>query len=194
MALPPMHEYSDTILQSINIPHVEIEFRIGKKNRNMFDSNVGEKLFQTVKRRLERFTGWDKVSKTEDEVYYWNNNVRCVYNEHTGTSVCVKKEKKAVHDIPKSPLDIRLSISTETPVKQPDDEATRNVIRKRTSFIRKNVSIDLTEIHGNTGDIDEEQKVMYQIEIEIIDPKKLQSIFDVYTAIWKITNVLNICV
>lgn len=187
-----MHECSDVILKSIRTPHVEIEFRIGKRNRNMFDSNVGEKMFNDVKRRLERYKDWENVLKREDEVYYWNNNVRCIYDEVAGTSTCVKKEKQHVQDIPNNPLDVRMCISTEVPVKQPDDEATRNVVRKRTSFIRKNVSIDLTEVHGNTGDIDDEHKVMYQIEIEVIDPKKINSIFDVYTIIWKITNVLNI--
>ena len=194
MNLPPCIQFAETVLKNGHTKHVEIEFRLGRKNRDMFDSNVGEQAFQRVQRRLQRYTGWEKVQVTEDEVYYWPNGTRCVYNERTGNSVYIRKEKMIVSDMTSVPLDVRMAVSKEIPVPAPHDEATRNVSRKRTSYIRKNVSIDLTEVQGtSTGDIDDERKTVYQIEIEILNPTSLASIFDVYTILWKISDVLKIC-
>jgi hypothetical protein len=193
MNLPPCKQFAETVLKNGGTKHVEIEFRLGRKNREMFDPNVGEDTFRRVQQRLQKYTGWEKVQAIQDEVYYWPNNTRCVYNDRTGTSVCIRKEKMIVTDMTSVPLDVRMAVSKEIPVPQPHDEAIRNVTRKRTSYIRKNVSIDLTEVQGSTGDIDDERKTVYQIEIEILNPTSLTSIFDVYTILWKISDVLKIC-
>lgn len=194
MEVPPFAEFSEMIQSYKDTQYIEIEFRIGKMNRDIFDTNVGRDTFEKVLRRLNKYTGWESVTVTDDDVYYWDNGIRCVYNDMADSTVAVKKTKVTKKDVAGKSMDVRLGISKEVPVSQPSTDATRHVQRHRTSFVRKNVSIDLTEVHGDTRDIDNENLVTYQIEIEIINPSKLSSIQDIHTVIWKISDVLKICV
>lgn len=194
MNLPPLAECAETVLKNAQTQYAEIEFRLGHKNQDMFDPNVGEDVFKRVKARLDRFTEWEKVVHTDDEVYYWPTQIRYVYNESAQTSVCIRKDKVSVSDVKMEPLDVRLAVSREVPAVLPKKEATRRVVRKRTSYIRKNVSIDLTEVQGNTGDIDDERNNVFQIEIEVISPAAVSSVHDAYTILWKVSDVLKICV
>ena len=42
--------------------------------------------------------------------------------------------------------------------------------KRRMSFIRKNLSIDMTVVEGDVEDLDTEDPNSYQVELEIIDP------------------------
>lgn len=173
-------------------PHIEVELRLGKFNCNMFDTNVGQDTFDKVHRRLKRYTQWEQVITSEDEVFYWDN-ARLVYNDAANTSVCVKKTKIFKQDFKCTPLDVRIGIAQEVPTEQPNVDAKRKVNRYRTSFIRKNLSIDLTVVEGAQADIDAEETVVYQIELEIVNPTIIQTDDELYNIIYKVTDLLKIC-
>lgn len=185
-------QITDIVKEYIHKPHIEVELRIGKFNCNTFDTNVGKDVFDKVHRRLQRYTQWENVNITEDEVFYWDN-ARLVYNDAANTSVCVKKSKIFKKDFKCSPLDVRIGISQEVPTEQPTTDAKRKVNRYRTSFIRKNLSIDLTIVEGAQGDIDAEETIVYQIELEIINPSIIKTDDELYKIIYKVNNLLKIC-
>jgi hypothetical protein len=78
------------------------------------------------------------------------------------------------------------------PAVQPDDDAKRSVTRKRTSFIRKNLSIDLTEVHGSPEDIDSEETVSYQLEMEIVNAAIMSTDDEIYNILYKINDIMKI--
>lgn len=177
-------QYKDT-------KYIEIEIRFGKINRDIFDTNIKKNNFDAIKKRLYKYKGWESVHQTEDEVYYWEK-VRCIYNESDGTHKVQKKHKVFIQNFKSFPSDFRIAFSQEIPTTQPEEDAKFSVTRKRTSFIRKNLSIDLTEVHGTPDDIDSEEVVSYQLEMEIIDPSKLENDNDIYNILYKINDLMKI--
>lgn len=172
--------------------YIEIEIRFGKINRDIFDTNIGKQNFETVKRRLYKFKGWEEVKQVEDEVYYWDGGIRCIYNEKDETQTVQRKHRIFTYDFKSFPSDFRIAFSQELPATQPDDDAKRSVTRKRTSFIRKNLSIDLTEVHGSPEDIDSEETVSYQLEMEIINSAILSTDDEAYNILYKINDIMKI--
>jgi hypothetical protein len=63
--------------------------------------------------------------------------------------------------------------------------------KKRVSFIRKNLSIDMTIVTGQPDDLDDEEEETYEIELEIIDPSKVQGDNQFFNIVYKIQCVLN---
>ena len=59
------------------------------------------------------------------------------------------------------------------------------------SFIRKNLSIDMTICDGEVEDMDAEDSKVYQVEFEIIDPKKVEDIDTLFKIIHKINDFFN---
>lgn len=167
--------------------YVEIETRIGKFENGKFNTDLGKTTFETLKRRLSRYTGWEAVRETTDDVYYWDD-IRGVYSPD-GTVTFCKKHRVVKKDLNKF---VRFAVSQEVPVfTQPEEDATRHVCRRRISFVRKNLSIDLTEVVNDPDDIDcEDETVSYQCELEIIDPKKLSNDAEIENALYKVNDVL----
>ncbi len=173
--------------------HLELEFRLGKKNGNYFDTNVGKDNFDKLYRRLMRYPSWESVKHQNATVFYGaRKGLRVVYDEDKDEQVsCVCKYNAANMDqiLKDKPLDVRISVSIENPATYDTerDTFTMERKRKRTSFIRKGLSIDLSVVE--IGDKDSENPLSYQVELEIIeppsdlDPNKLtnhyQKIFDV---------------
>jgi len=174
-------------------PYVEMEIRLGKINRGSFDTNVGQQVFEKVLRGLHKYTGWEKVVKKTDVAYY-KDDIRLVMDEDTDESVQVSKRKlvKIDHTLPDRPFDVRFSVAKETPCTQDVDEYLSAKKRTRESFIRKNLSIDMTVVSGNPTDLDSEEENSYQIEFEIIDPKKVSDNIALYNIIYKIQDVLDL--
>jgi hypothetical protein len=95
------------------------------------------------------------------------------------------------------PVDVRLGISTEVPYDRDadadDENFTRVKKRKRCSFIRKGLSIDLTEVSGDADDKDSEEETEYQIELEIIDPpKNIAERHHLFNIVYKISDLCKI--
>ena len=90
------------------------------------------------------------------------------------------------------PCDVRISVSTEVPCEEFDDEMDGCRSRKRTSFIRKNLTIDMTEVCGDPDDLDDEEEIQYQVELEIMDPNLLDTDNKITNLVHKINDVLKI--
>jgi hypothetical protein len=173
-----------------NKPHVEFEFRLGKINRKTFDTNVGLEKFNKIREGLLKYQGWESIKKTSDTVYY-KDNIRLTIDDETDDQVLVTKNKFFKSDYLHTPLDIRFSVSTETPMGDSDIEYSDSKQRQRESFIRKNLSIDLTIVTGQV-DMDSEEDKVYQVEFEIIDPKKVNNVNELYNIVYKIQDVLRL--
>ena len=173
--------------------NAEIEFRLGRKGNGMFDTNVGEAVFRKLLRALEKYKGWESVEVEEYDVYYGPNNIRTtVYPDGTENSIIKARVENIDHNSVDLPFDIRMGISTETPVDVPDGmeyEMTKH--KERTSFVRKNLRIDMTIVSGDPEDKDCEDENEYQIEFEIMKLSKVKNRDDLYNHIYKIKDLLE---
>ena len=174
--------------------HVEFEMRLGKINNNMFDTNVGEKVFNKVLGALKVYKDWESVKETTSSVYYKGSN-RMTINEDTEEVTTVKKQKLQVVDqyLKDRPFDVRFCVSEEVPI---DDDMSEEVMdhvrhKSRTSFLRKNLSIDMTVVSGDPDDLDDENEESYEIELEIVDPTKVNDNDTFYNLLYKVECLLK---
>ena len=182
-----------------NDPQTEVEMRLGKFNGKMFDTNVGQEAFDKIYRALMKYDGWEKILKTEEQVFYRDrDNLRMSVDEVSGDRKIIQKvsvHKEDFKRIKGSPFDMRFSVSKEVPV---DLEDLGDMDRKRTkirrSFIRKNLSIDLTITSGDAVDMDSEDMVEYQVEFEIIQPSEVKDKFQLMNIIQKVNDLFKIFV
>lgn len=175
--------------------HIEMEFRFGKFNGKMFDTNVGKKTFDSIYEGLSKYNQWENVITSETEVFYrTKDKVRLVVNEDTGDESLINKTLVKNEDFKKmknTPLDVRFSISKELPLKDANDkEMEKKKTKNRTSFIRKNLSIDMTIVKGDAvNDPDSEDPCVYQVEMEIIDPTKITNKNELFNLIHKVKDL-----
>lgn len=186
--------FSPIVSNFLKSPNHEIEFRLGKLSRGKFDTNVGVDAYQNALRGLGSFSGWEEVKRSNDTIYYGTNGRRAIFDNKTEQIVrCVKKRVHVV-DHKMDPFDVRLGISTEVPYEPAEDEEefehTKNRIRH--SFIRKNVSIDVSMVTGTPDDIDDEESTTYQIELEIIKPGEVQNNQEIFNIVHKIIDVMKV--
>lgn len=173
--------------------NAEIEFRLGRKGNGMFDTNVGEQVFRKLLRALEKYKGWESVEVEEYDSYYGSNNIRTtVYPDGTEHSIIKSRVENIDHNSNDLPFDIRMGISTESPVDVPDGMEYQMIKHKeRTSFVRKNLRIDMTIVSGDPEDKDCEDESEYQIEFEIMKLNKVKNRDDLYNHIYKIKDLLE---
>ena len=194
--------WENTIETYKDTPNVEIEIRLGKVNRGKFDTNVGQQTFEKVLRRLRKFDEWESANESQSTVYYDTAaSKRVVMNDVTDEmESCVIKKRLHVNDQPLNgfPVDARIGISSEVPYdrnEDADENFTRVKKRKRYSFVRKGLSIDLSEVSGDADDKDSEEATEYQIELEILDPpKNAAERHQVFNIIYKISDICKIMV
>jgi len=182
-------------VNSQNLPHLEVEFRLGKIHGKYFDTNVGEFAFNKIFDSLENFNGWENVIKSETTSYFVGNRRMDIDETTEETKSIIKKRiTKLDHVIPGQPLDVRFSTAQEDPIGDISCEEEMDFMRckRRTSFIRKNLSIDMTIVTADPDDPDDESENFYEIELEIIDPLEVQSDKLLYNIIFKIQSILNI--
>lgn len=182
--------------QHKNDEHVEFEFRLGKFNCGTFDTDVGKQRFELVLDGLRQYPGWEQIVSINEEVFYReSDNLRISIDSTTGDEKIVKKERVHNEDFEKlrgAPYDVRFGISKETPVEDYEGEMDKKKNKYRLSFIRKNLSIDMTIINGDVEDMDTEDPNRYQIEFEIIDPKLVTDDNTLFNIVHKIKDVFNI--
>jgi len=188
----------DLIFQSRDTPGLEIEMRLGKMNGTFFDTNVGEKTFDKILEALEQFQHWEEKKFDTVEVFYYNESKkRLTWDEDNGTQECIMKKNILKKDFSddKHPYDVRVSVCQEIPTEKPvDEDADRMIEKYRRSFIRKNLSIDMTIISGDSQDMDDEDGKKFQVELEIIDPTKIEDETKLFNIINKVSDVLKILV
>lgn len=188
-------KFQPLVLKYKNSPNHEIEFRLGKVQHSKFDTNVGKDVYMRVLRRLHKYQGWESTKVTNDMVYYSPDGRRGISNMDTGDVECMTKKK--VEDlnflIDDRPFDVRLGISTEVPYElKEDEEFEKTKQRTRHSFVRKNLSIDVSMVKENPEDMDAESDTTFQIELEIQDPSKIQNDNELFNIMHKIFDVLDI--
>ena len=174
--------------------NVEFELRLGKVNNKMFDTNVGRETFEKLTRALDKYTEWESVKKIHQSVYY-KGDTRIVVDENTDDTVCMKKTPIVKENLvlERRPLDVRFAVSLEIPVEQADGDVMDLVrIKNRTSYIRNNLSIDMTTVTGQGDDPDDEEGERFEVELEIIDPLKVKTRDELYNIIHKVHNILEV--
>jgi hypothetical protein len=194
--------WETTIDQYKDQPNVEIEIRLGKVNRGKFDTNVGQATFERVLRRLRRYEGWDSTNESQTTVYMDpTTGKRVVMNDITDEmESCMIKQRLLVNDqvLNGFPVDARLGISSEVPYdRDADTEENFTRTRKRTrySFVRKGLSIDLSEVSGDADDKDSEEATEYQIELEILNPPvSAAERHQVFNIVYKISDICKIMI
>ena len=182
--------------QNQNLDNTEFEFRFGKINDRYFDTNVGEEIFHKILRGLEKYQGWEDVQQIKTSVYS-KDDIRMIINEETEEESYMKKKNifKNNYNLSEKKLDFRFALSTETPLHGLDtDEQIMDTVRtkNRTSFIRKNLSIDMTIVTGDPTDLDCEEEARYEIELEIINAKNVKDHNELYNIVHKIFDILKI--
>jgi hypothetical protein len=194
--------WESTIDEYKDQPNVEIEIRLGKVNRDTFDTNVGQATFEKVLRRLRKYEGWESTKESQSTVYMDTAaGKRVVMNDVTDEmESCVVKKRLLVKDqvLDGFLVDARLGISSEVPYDRDADTEenfTRVKKRKRYSFVRKGLSIDLSEVSGDADDKDSEEATEYQIELEILNPPvNAADRHQVFNIVYKISDICKIMV
>ncbi len=195
-----VHSLTDTVFPLVDQykdeEYIELEFRLGKFNGTMFDTNIGKSAHDYIMHGLSKYTGWDRIIASEEEVFYRSSDgVRISVDSATGDEVIVQKDRIKNHDLKhlgNVPFDIRFSISKEIPLPEDTDrDMDKKKTKKRVSFIRKNVSIDMTIVSGDSHDMDSEDPMSYQMEFEVIDATSCETKDDLFKVIHKINDVFN---
>lgn len=184
-----------------NHKHVEFELRLGKvvtkngKGVERFDTNVGKETFDMILKGLQKYDGWENTRESEVDIFYDGEKRYIFEGENDDCVACTKKKIRNVNlKLDNKRFDVRMGVATETPIKNPEvpGEADQKS-RKRWSFIRKNLSIDLSIVTGGGAfDPDAEDEAVYQVELEIIDPSKVSSDNDLYNICWKVEDILKL--
>jgi hypothetical protein len=172
-----------------NEEHIEVEIRLGKHNGSLFDTNVGKETFERVLKGLKKYNGWEETKTTSTDVFYDDTNgIRISSDEDTGEQIMVQKIKVVKEDFKSEPLDVRFSISREIPTHGSYD-MDRKRSKYRHSFVRKNLSIDMTVSSGDSVDMDSEDAASYQIELEIVKPSDVGSYNDLFNILHKVNDL-----
>ena len=176
--------------------HMEFELRLGKKAPNMFDTNIGKEKWERILKGLQNYKHWEDTKETRSTVYQ-TGDYRVVVDDESSEQDVHKKKKLQVIDIPlkDQPLDVRVSMSTEEPSEIPEDLEFQKIReRKRYSFLRKNLWIELTQWMGQAEDLDDENEIQYQVELEIDDVTKVTDDVLMKNILHKAYNVMELLV
>ena len=187
---------TDTILPSFEAlkteENIEVELRLGKHNGSLFDTNIGKDTWERVLKGLKNYDGWESTKYIESDVYYNDvNNVRITSNEDTGEQTMIQKISVVKEDFKCEPLDVRVCIAREIPISG-EYEMDRKRTKMRHSFVRKNLSIDMTISSGDNVDMDSEEESSYQIELEIVKPGDVDSVYKLFNIINKVADMVKI--
>jgi hypothetical protein len=175
-----------------NEEDIEIEIRLGKHNGSLFDTNVGKDTWKRVLGGLKKYDGWESVKTTTADVYYNDaNNVRITCDEESGEQTMIQKISVIKEDFKRDPLDVRFCVAREIPTSG-EYEMDRKRSKTRHSFVRKNLSIDMTISSGDNVDMDSEEEAMYQIEMEIVKPSDVDSIYKFQNILQKIDDLCKL--
>ena len=175
-----------------NEEDIEIEIRLGKHNGSLFDTNVGKDTWKRVLMGLKKYDGWESVKTTTADVYYNDaNNVRITCDEESGKQTMIQKISVIKEDFKRDPLDVRFCVAREIPTSGEYD-MDRKRSKTRHSFVRKNLSIDMTISSGDNVDMDSEEEAMYQIEMEIVKPSDVDSIYKFQNILQKIDDLCKL--
>jgi hypothetical protein len=199
-------KWEPLIRQYAKRPNTEIEFRFGRPSGKGFDTNVGPAVFDKVSRALRKYDGWESTKHTNATVYYFEGEgtsgsradrrsyKRLTVDEETDEQVGHIKKRVLVDDfnMESAPFNVRLGVSTEEPFEYDGDEtSTKQTTKERWSFVRKNLSIDMTIVKGTPDDKDSDEDTTHQIEMEIIDPSQISDDDNLFNLLQKIFDLMK---
>ena len=168
---------------------IEVEIRLGKHNGSLFDTNVGKDTWKRVLKGLKKYNGWESVKMSTSDVYYSDsNNIRITSDEESGEQTMIQKISVIKEDFKCDPLDVRFCVAREIPTSG-EYEMDRKRTKTRHSFVRKNLSIDMTISSGDNADMDSEEEASYQIELEIMKPDAVVDIYKFQNILQKVSDL-----
>ncbi len=168
---------------------IEVEIRLGKHNGSLFDTNVGKDTWKRVLKGLKKYNGWESVKMNTSDVYYSDsNNIRITSDEESGEQTMIQKISVIKEDFKCEPLDVRFCVAREIPTSG-EYEMDRKRTKTRHSFVRKNLSIDMTISSGDNADMDSEEEASYQIELEIMKPDAVDDIYKFQNILQKVSDL-----
>lgn len=168
---------------------IEVEIRLGKHNGSLFDTNVGKDTWKRVLKGLKKYDGWESVKMSTSDVYYSDsNNIRITSDEESGEQTMIQKISVIKEDFKCDPLDVRFCVAREIPTTG-EYEMDRKRTKTRHSFVRKNLSIDMTISSGDNADMDSEEEANYQIELEIVKPEAVDDIYKFQNILQKVADL-----
>jgi hypothetical protein len=171
---------------------IEVEIRFGKHNGALFDTNVGKDVWKQVLKGLRKYDGWESTKTSTVDVYYNdNNNIRISVDEDSGEQTMIQKISVVKEDFKREPLDVRFCVAREIPMSG-EYEMDRKRTKTRHSFVRKNLSIDMTISSGDNADMDSEEEASYQIEMEFVKPSDVDSIYKFKNILQKIDDLTKL--
>ena len=194
MSRPLFEKWAPIISKFKSAPNTEIEIRFGRKAGKGFDTNVGRESFENAFRALSKYQAWESTNHTNSTIYYFAGDKRLSVDEATDEQVGQVKKRVKVDDfsLDDVPFDVRLGVSTEEPFEYDGEEtSTKQTTKERWSFVRKNLSIDMTIVKGTPDDKDSDEDTFYQIEMEIIDPKVLEGEKDTFNLLYKVFDLMK---
>jgi len=169
--------------------HIEVELRLGKHNGTFFDTNVGKETFDSVLEGLMKYGGWEEIKNSTCDIFYNDQNgIRITMDHETGDQKMIQKINVLKEDFSGSPTDLRFSVAREIPT-WGEYEMDRKRTKTRHSFIRKNLSIDMTISSGDNVDMDSEEECSYQIEFEIVNPTLVSSRDEFFNIVYKVNDL-----
>ena len=175
-------------------PYLEVEIRLGRHNGKFFDTNLGKETFDRIVDALKCYDGWEETGSEDTEVFI-KGDIRMVLNEERDSQEVHRKVKmnKIDLNLKDRPLDARVAFAQEIPVPDFDTDTEMDGvrIRHRNMFLRKNLRIDCTTVQGGEVDPDSEDDTMFQVEMEIIDPTKVNDDNDMFNILYKLQDILD---
>ena len=169
--------------------HIEVELRLGKYNGSFFDTNVGKETFERVLGGLKKYPNWEKTESSVSDIFYNDkDSIRITSNQDTGEQKMIQKINVIKEDFSGTPTDMRFSVSREIPT-WGEYEMDRKRTKTRHSFVRKNLSIDMTISSGDNADMDSEEECSYQIEFEIVDATRVSSRDEFFNIVHKVNDL-----
>lgn len=193
----PVREAFDKCSKSLN-GKLEIEGRLGiyDSEEKKFDTNIGEEHYTSIKSLLDSCKEWSKIDNAKCTDYFHDKMRYTIDDTDATKQYCIVKKKLSSFTFvnESSPLDFRISMSVEIPVrldlfpiKNKSSLKYRN--KDRFQYCLDNYSYDLTKIVTREG----KEKVEYfEYEVEQISPDKNmgQTIFSI---IMKLLDATNSC-
>lgn len=177
-----------------NEENIEVEIRLGRHNGSLFDTNIGKDSWKKILRALEKYDGWEKKETKVVDVFYNDaQGVRITSDDDSGEQECIQKVNVYKQDFCDSgqPFDVRFCIAREIPTTG-EYEMDRKRSKTRHSFVRKNLSIDMTISTGDNHDPDSEEEATYQVELEIIQPSKVDSDARFHNLLNKVNDIAKL--
>lgn len=171
---------------------IEIESRLGFFNIGKFDTNVTEEFFHKIKNKFDKTTTWNNVEKI-NKTDYFCDKIR-ISIEDDGTTECIQKKKleKLDFEIEDSPLDFRISFSTEKNVPNKNYTSREGLytrVKERTRYTLKDVYFDLTIVTTENNAVVDKT---YEIEIEV-KPNDKSCLYNSINLVLKTLDLINMC-